>query len=102
MIPFIATYSPSAVPLIKVIKDNFNHFRDKTQLLQDHRIIAAYRKKKNLRDHLVKANVKALSNSRSKGHGEFFRTNYGFEITTTTMFFLFTGMEVFTPRTVCT
>ena len=73
MIPFIATYSPSTVPLIKVIKDNFNHFKDKTQLLQDHRIIAAYRKNKNLRDQLVKAKVKALHNSRSKGHGEFFQ-----------------------------
>lgn len=72
LLPFITTYSPSAVQMTKGIKNNFNCFKEKTQLLRDYRIIAAYRKNKNLRDHLVKAKVKPLSHSGPKGRGEFF------------------------------
>lgn len=39
-LPCITTYSPSAVKLVRVIKNNFNHFMRRTGLLQDHRIIA--------------------------------------------------------------
>lgn len=50
-LPRIITYPPSAVKLVRVIKNNFNHFRRRTGLLQDHRIIAAFRKNKNLQNY---------------------------------------------------
>ena len=76
LLPVVTTYSPSAVKLVKVIKNNFQKFTEKTQLLQEHRIIAAFRKNKNLQDFLVKAKIKKLSHTRPIRHGEFFQPLY--------------------------
>ncbi|XP_045897466.1 uncharacterized protein LOC123964654 [Micropterus dolomieu] len=73
LLPVITTYSPSAVKLVRTLKHNFQNLISTTQLLQDHRLIAAFRKNKNLQDTLVKAKLATLVNSRPIGHGEFFK-----------------------------
>lgn len=56
-LPFVITYSPSTTNLVRKIKDNFNTIMS-TQSNNDLRIIAAFRKNKNLKDYLVRAKVK--------------------------------------------
>ena len=73
ILPFIITYSPSATKLVRVIKNNFQESLAGTNILQEHRIIAAFKKNRNLQDHLVKAQISPLSTSGPRGQGEFFR-----------------------------
>lgn len=58
MIPFVTNYSPSAMILVRNIKNHFEHFQQDSQLLTDYRIIAAYRRNKNLKVYLVHAKLK--------------------------------------------
>ena len=64
-LPFVTTYSPSSVQLVREVKKNL----EKTiKLIPNNRnikIIAAFRKNKNLQDYLVRAQVKNLQ-SRSQ------------------------------------
>lgn len=57
-LPFITTFSPSTVNLVRRIKDNFQTVMEGKQPEQDLRIIAAFRKNKNLKDYLVRSKVK--------------------------------------------
>ena len=74
LLPFITTYSPTAVKLVRTIKANFHSFLAQNNLLRDFRIIAAFRKNKNLQDILVKAKLPPLGAPKPSGHGSFFRT----------------------------
>ena len=73
ILPFVTTYSPSAVKLVKRIKEHFNHTFSNSEYLKDHRIIAAYRKNKNLQDYLVNAKVKPLVEPKTRGQGDFYK-----------------------------
>ena len=73
ILPFIITYSASAVRLVRVIKTNFQKALSGTQILQEHRIVAALKKNRNLQDYLVKAKVSPLLTLRPRGQGEFFK-----------------------------
>ena len=73
LLPITTNYSTSAVRLITVIKRNFHQGIEHSQLLQDHRLIAAYRKNRNLQDYLVRAKLKPLGHPKTTGHGEFFQ-----------------------------
>lgn len=73
VLPFVTTFSPSTVKLVRVIKGNFNLLMGDTNLLANHRIIAAFRKNRNLQSYLVKAKLPALLTSAPRGHGEFFK-----------------------------
>ena len=57
-LPFVTTFSPSTVRLVKQIKNNLQNHIQKHQPNTELRIIAAFRKNKNLQDHLVKAKIK--------------------------------------------
>ena len=57
LLPFVTTFSSSTVKLVKNIKNNLEIIRNKHKIQEDIRIIAAFRKNKNLRDHLVRAKV---------------------------------------------
>ena len=72
-LPFITTYSPSSMLLVRQIKTHFSRLLNDTQLLRNHGIIAAYRKNNNLQDILVRAKLRPLSHPRSTRHGEFFQ-----------------------------
>jgi len=72
-LPFITTFSPSTRKLVGVIKHNFQAFTQASQLLQGHRIIAAFRRNKNLHEHLVSAKLKALHIPKPRGLGQFFQ-----------------------------
>lgn len=73
MVPFVSTYSPSTVKLVRAIKRNFHQFLESSEHLQDHRIIAAFRKNKNLQDILVRAKVPPLSDARAKPQHQIFQ-----------------------------
>ncbi|XP_024120271.1 uncharacterized protein LOC112141375, partial [Oryzias melastigma] len=60
ILPVITTYSPFSLRLLRVIKSNFQTFVQESNRLQDHRIIAAFRRNQNLGDHLVKAKISSL------------------------------------------
>ncbi|KAG7520675.1 hypothetical protein JOB18_034130 [Solea senegalensis] len=57
VVPFITTYSDSMVKLVREIKKNFENSFKERGILYNHRIIAAFRKNKNLKDYLVKAKI---------------------------------------------
>lgn len=57
-LPLVSTFSPSTVRLVKQIKNNLENHLKKHQTNTDLRIIAAFRKNKNLKDYLVKAKIK--------------------------------------------
>ncbi|CAL8311171.1 unnamed protein product [Gadus morhua 'NCC'] len=71
-LPFVTTYSPSSLLLTRHVKTNFARLIDNTALLRNHGVIAAYRKNKNLRDILVRAKLRPLSEPRSTRRAEFF------------------------------
>ncbi|XP_061749458.1 uncharacterized protein LOC133548063 [Nerophis ophidion] len=60
MIPFITTYSPSAVQVARNVKDNFRTFLESSGRLLEHYVVPAYRKNPNLNDMLVRARVSSL------------------------------------------
>lgn len=73
MVPFVTTYSQSTVKLVRVIKNNFKNIIGRTEILQDHSIIAAFRKNRNLQSYLVKAKIQPIVTPKSKGHVDFFQ-----------------------------
>ena len=73
ILPVITTYSKSNTQLIRMIKSNFQQGIADTPLLQNHRLIAAYRKNPNLRDYLVKAQLKPVFNPKSRKQPDFFQ-----------------------------
>ena len=73
MIPLITTFSSSAGHFAHKIKNNFTKFQSDTSLLQNYKIITAYKRNKNLRDFLVHAEVKPLKKPKVKGHMGFFK-----------------------------
>ncbi|KAL2076550.1 hypothetical protein ACEWY4_027853 [Coilia grayii] len=66
IIPLVSTFSTSSVQLNRLIKANFRKFLDNTNNLQQHKIISAYRRNRNLKDLLVKSKLPPLT-SRPKG-----------------------------------
>lgn len=58
LVPLVTTYSPAALELNKIVKSNFKIAQTKIDPLREFRIIAAYRRNKNLRDQLVQASFK--------------------------------------------
>lgn len=73
LLPFVTTFSPSSIKLVKVIKDNFQKLTQETKILGDYRIIGAFRRNKNLRDFLIKAKIPPLTQPRIRGDVRFFQ-----------------------------
>lgn len=60
MIPFITTYSTMSRKLNRTIKDNYQTLIKDKHILENRRIISAYRKNKTLRDILVRAKLEPV------------------------------------------
>ena len=73
LLPIIVTYSAQNVKLVKKLKNNFISSGGNNIFLKDHRLIAAFRKNKNLRDILVKAKLRPLQVHRTRAQGDFYR-----------------------------
>jgi len=73
ILPFVTTFSPSVLKMIRVIKNNFQNLTQSTQMLTDHTVIAAFRRNKNLRDYLIRAKLTPLIQPKPKGQGQFFQ-----------------------------
>lgn len=72
-LPFVTTYSPSTTKMVKQIKNNFESIWKSNQLQEDIRIIAAFRKNKNLKDYLDRSKVKPRLEGRPGPNTDFFR-----------------------------
>lgn len=57
VIPLVTTFSLSALPLVSHLKHQFQTMIKTHRPLDDTRVIAAYRRNKNLRDYLVRARL---------------------------------------------
>lgn len=57
IVPIIMEYSTSTTRLIRTMKDNFNKAFNGSNILVNYKPIAAYRRPKNLQNHLVSATV---------------------------------------------
>lgn len=66
-LPLVTTFSPATLPLIREIKKNFKETFDNHKPGVHMRIIAAYRKNKNLKDHLVRADLTPLCMLTNRG-----------------------------------
>lgn len=73
LLPLITNYSQSTLNLVRNIKDHFYKGIDNSTILQNHRLIAAYRKNRNLKDYLVKAKLQPLSCPKNTGKEGFFQ-----------------------------
>lgn len=73
ILPFVTTYSRPAITLCKKLKENFQQKIIDQGHLHNHRFLAAFRKNKNLQDHLVSAKVRPLVTSKPRGYGDFFK-----------------------------
>lgn len=82
-LPFVATYSPSTVKMVGASKRRFNQYTTGTEILQNHNIIPAFRRNKNIRDLLVRAKIKPLTNLTSRRQGDHFKHLYWFTSHTT-------------------
>lgn len=71
-LPFVTTYSPSTMALVRGCRRRFLSHTTGSSVLQDHRIIPAYRRNKNLLDYLVKAKLKPLHSTKGRGQSDAF------------------------------
>lgn len=82
MLPVWVTYSPASCKLVGTIRTHFQNLLQRNQILTDHRIIAAFRRNRNLGDFLIKAKVPPLSEPKSRDQGKqfFFTTRSGYRV----------------------
>lgn len=57
MIPLITTFSKGSVHINRLMKSNFHKFLMQNKVLDNHKIISAYRKNQNLKDILVRSRL---------------------------------------------
>lgn len=86
-IPLVITYSTATMKLAKTIKSSFHEFSTTHHILDDCQVITAYRRNKNLRDLLIRAQLKPAKphNPRAQD-GYFRRMNYIFNKNTNEIF----------------
>lgn len=98
-LPFVTTYSPSSVLLVRNIKNNLEHIINSSKPDLDIKIIAAFRKNKNLKDHLVRAKLK--SNQASQSDTSYFKQiKYVYDSSLRTVFTTATQGDIFTKNAV--
>lgn len=73
IIPCVTTFSSMSVNLNRKIKNNFETIVHSNGFLQDHKVISAQRRNKNLRDYLVHAKLKPFFTKKPQDYGEFFQ-----------------------------
>lgn len=71
VVPFVLTYSSAALKLTKEVKSNFQNILGQTQLLKNHKVIAAFRKNKSLQDYLIRAKLHPLHDTKPKHQGQY-------------------------------
>lgn len=73
LLPVVITYAPCTCKLVRAIKDNFQNLSRNVQTLHNHKVIAAFRRHKNLGDLLIRAQIAPLSVPRRRDQGHFFQ-----------------------------
>jgi len=69
--------------MVGASKRRFNRYTTGTAILQNHNIIPAFRRNKNIQDLLVRAKIKPLTNLTSRRQGDHFKHIYWFTSHTT-------------------
>ena len=72
IIPLITTFSSASRILHKKIKDNYYSIIEDSGILQNHHVISAHRKHKNLKDFLVRAKLPTLQQVGRQTRHEYF------------------------------
>lgn len=73
LLPVVITYAPCTCKMVRIIKNNFQKLAQNVQTLQNHKVIAAFRRHKNLGDLLIRAQISPLSELRRRNQGQFFQ-----------------------------
>lgn len=73
IIPLVSTFSENSIQLNRLTKQNFGKFLKQTNVLQKHKVIAAYRRNRNLKDFLVKSKLPSLDPKQSGASEQFFQ-----------------------------
>lgn len=68
LLPIIMDFSQATTNFMRRIKNNFNQETENTQVLQNHKLISAYRRRKNLQDYLVQAKIEPLTKNKPKNN----------------------------------
>lgn len=76
-LPLITTFSPSTRHLVNEVRRNFKTHMEGTNTLQNHTIIPAYRRNRNLRDILIKAKITPLTHKTFR-MGQYFKHKHWF------------------------
>ena len=97
IIPMVATYSNNTVQLNRLLKANFKKFLLNTDILQQHTVIAAYRRNKNLKDFLVKSKLPPLVTDQRKNTNKTFQQKTWVKNYTNKQIFKLT--QILTPQT---
>ena len=65
ILPIVTTFTIRATHANQILRNNFNHILSDTGLLDQHRVISAYKKNANLQDLLVRSRLKAQGQKRT-------------------------------------
>ena len=97
IIPIITKFSSISTILNNKMKINYKTIIENPRVLENHRVISAYKRNKNLRDLLVRAKLQPLQTTHKKHEGEFFhRLKYIRNQDDKTIFAI---PQTFTPQT---
>lgn len=72
IVPLITTFSPGVSKIHNAIKNNFTELMGSCSIFQNFKIISAYRRNKNLRDLLVRAELKPIQGQKKHKKPQFF------------------------------
>lgn len=72
-LPFVLTYSSASVKLAREVRSNFLHILGQTQTFQNDKVITAFRKTKNLQDHLIRTKLNPVYNTKPKHQGQYLK-----------------------------
>lgn len=74
LVPIILDYSLATGKLVRTVKENFYEETEKAGILKNHKIIAAYKRGKNLRDYLVNAKLPLFIEKEKRNRSKTFET----------------------------
>lgn len=97
LIPFVSTFSKVSVQLNRLTKINFNKFLTGTKILQNHRIISAFRRNHNLKDLLCKSKLSPLNPIRIQNKSKYLQHKSIIKSTSTNR--MYNIRSKFTPQT---
>lgn len=97
IIPLITTFSSTSGRFHHIIKNNYENIIEGSGVIEDHKVISAYRRNKNLGDFLVRATLKTIQSGLKSRPNYFCNLRYIRNQTDKTLFFI---SQKFSPQTI--